>query len=188
MAVLAAGAALLVTTAVWRFATAGPSLDPTRFVVLPLRSPGGDPAPLDGELYARLLQQGFARWEGVTVADPLLVSDALSRRSSGRLGSPSTDLESALKIARALGAGRLVWGELWRRGDTTFVAVGVYDVGRGGRQLWTRMARLTAGVAESSAIYALADSVLLAGARLPVGATGAPPTLSTAAVLAHEGP
>ncbi len=185
-AVLAAGAALVVTTAVWRLASAGPALDPTRFVVLPLRSPRDNPAPLDGALYARLLQQGFARWEGVTVADPLLVSDALSRRSSGSPGSPSTDLESALKIARALGAGRLVWGELWKLGDTTFVAVGVYDVGRGGRQLWTRMARLTAGVAESSAIYALADSVLLAGARLPVGATGAPPTLSTAAVRAHE--
>jgi len=182
--VLAAGAALLVTTAVWRLATAGPSLDPTRFVILPLRSPGDNPS--DGARYARLLQQGFARWQDITVADPLVVSDVLNRRRARGPGSQALDLGTALRIARDLKAGRLVWGEGWTLGDTTFVAVGVYDVVRDGRRMGTRTARLTAGVAESSAIYALVDSVLVGGARLPVGATAAAPTLSTGAVRAHE--
>jgi hypothetical protein len=165
----AAAAAVVVAAAglaaVPRLLNAG--LDPERYVVVPFRHRGvAAPKLLDGDRCELLLYQGFRRWRDVRLSDDLAVHDALSR-----LGRPVTTLGDARAVARRVGAGRLVWGEVAQLGDSILVQAFLYDVRRGVR-VNEHSTRLAADLGDVGARFtALADSLLLSGTRAP-GAGG----------------
>jgi tetratricopeptide (TPR) repeat protein len=157
LAIAAAVLALLL----WRPGRArGDALDPGLHAVIPFsleeKSPVGD---LDGAAAARYLSRALGRWRDLRQVDPMRVGDAVER-----LGQPRT-LRDAIAVARDLGAGRLVWGDLWARGDSAEVRAGLYDVARG-REL--RTARIIMGLEVVNAAAAF-DTL---GETLTLGRTG----------------
>ena len=144
-------------------------LDTARYVILPFtHREGSQPQQLDGADCAELLVEAFQRWTDVRLADKTRVYDALERRRSRtpfRIG-----FDTGLAIARQLGAGRLVMGQLWNFGDTLRLTANLYDAARGGAPLRQAAARVPANSgAVGAAFNALADSLLGAG---PAAATG----------------
>jgi serine/threonine-protein kinase len=174
-AVLAAGALLAWPRVL------GAGLDAQRYVVLPFRHRGAAaPSLLNGDLCELLLYHGFRRWRDVRLSDDLAVHDAVAR-----LGRPLATLGDARAVARRVGAGRLVWGELVPVGDSVQVNAVLYDVRRGTpvRQHQVRLAPDLADVGDT--FRALADSLLLAGA-LPRGTGRSLPTAFLGAWLAYD--
>src|SRR2546430_14112006 len=150
-----------------------PVLDSARYVILPFAHREGSQATmLDGADCAELMSEAFDRWLDVRLADRTRVHDALARRAARapfRIG-----FSTGLAIARELGAGRLVMGQLWSFADTLHLTVGVYDAARGGPPLKEAKQRVPASSERASAaFYALADSPRAAdlgavlGMRLP---------------------
>src|SRR5438874_1948540 len=86
-----------------------------------------------------------SRWRSCRVsasrprADGLRVHDLRSRR-----GRDSLNLDEALAMARQLGSGRLIWGEVAQFEDTVQVRAALYDVRRGGATLRTHSVRFGA--------------------------------------------
>jgi tetratricopeptide (TPR) repeat protein len=70
-----------------------------------------------------MLYDALARWPEMQQVDPLRVQDAIAR-----LGRPLT-LQRAEEIARMLGAGRVVWGQVLELGDSTRVLGSLYRIG-----------------------------------------------------------
>src|SRR5213596_3950778 len=94
------------------------------------RAEGSGSSLLDGADCAEYLSESFGRWSDVRLADRTRIYDALERRGARapfRIG-----FGTGRAIARELGAGRLVMGQLWSSGDTLHLTVGVYDATRGG--------------------------------------------------------
>src|SRR4029077_2612515 len=93
--------------------------------------------------------------------------------------------DTAIAIARRLGAGKLVMGQLWSFGDTLRLTAGLYDAARGGaplREVTMRVPANSNGI--GAAFNALADSLLgadLSGAR----GAGAEQTRSLRALRAY---
>ena len=175
-AVLAAGALLA-----WP-RVAGAGLDAQRYVVLPFRHrAGAAPTLLNGDLCELLLYHGFRRWRDVRLSDDLAVHDAL-----GRLGRPLATLSDARTVARRVGAGLLVWGELVPIGDSVQVNAVLYDVRRG-TTVRQHQARLNTQLADVGATFrALADSLLLAGAARGTATAGPLTTDVLGAWLAYD--
>jgi hypothetical protein len=172
-----AGGALLAWPSLW-----GAGLDAQRYVVLPFRHRGAAaPSLLNGDLCELLLYHGFRRWRDVRLSDDLAVHDAVAR-----LGRPLATLGDARAVARRVGAGRLVWGELVPVGDSVQVNAVLYDVRRG-TPVRQHQARLAPDLGDVSGTFrALADSLLLAGA-LPRGTAGQSlPTAFLGAWLAYD--
>src|SRR5437879_4168945 len=92
--------------------------------------------------------------------------------------------DTALAIARRLGAGRLVMGQLWSFGDTLRLTAGLYDVARGGAPVRESTTRVAANGAIGAAFNALADSLLGADLGATRGA-GAEQTRSLRALRAY---
>src|SRR5207302_10002435 len=117
-------------------------LDPAVYASLPRADrDGGQQSTLDGADCAELLTERFVRWIEVRLADRTRVYDALARR--GARAPFRIPFDTAPAIARRLGAGRLVMGQLWSFGDTLRLTAGVYDAARGGaplREVTTRVA------------------------------------------------
>ncbi len=166
---------VLVALALWRAAiVAGPGgggLDSTRFVVLPFERLTGAP-----ELQADLpVRAELARWTGITVVAGVQVNEALKGLRSGDL-----DRGVASGIARRLGAGRFVRGQVVPLGDSVQVEAVLYD-SRDGTALVQKTVRLPLNLAGADSIVPkLADSLLFRGAAptehfvLPPGTTSAP--------------
>ena len=176
-AVVAAGALLA-----WP-RVAGAGLDAQRYVVLPFRHRGGAaPSLLNGDLCELLLYHGFRRWRDVRLSDDLAVHDALTR-----YGRPLETLGDARAVARRVGAGLLVWGEIVEVGDSVQVNAVLYDVRRGSA-VRQHQARLGSGLGNVSGTFrVLADSLLLAGAiRAAQGDSQPPPTMFIGAWLAYD--
>ena len=160
------------------------SLDTARYVILPfIHRDGGQQSTLDGADCAELLTEGFARWIEVRLADKMRVYDALTRH--GARAPFRIPFDTALAIARRLGAGKLVMGQLWSFGDTLRLTAGLYDATRGGaplREVTMRVPANSSGI--GAAFNALADSLLgadLSGAR----GAGAEQTRSLRALRAY---
>lgn len=138
----------------------GPALDAEKFVVLPFRH-RGDAAPqlVNGDMCESLIYEALARWRDLSVANSLLVRDAISRR-----GGEVASLRSGLELARDLGAGRLLWGEVWEAGDTTVVRAAVYDAGDG-KVIHEHTVRMQQGNVGIS-FAALADTLVVRSAGL----------------------
>ena len=160
------------------------TLDTARYAILPFaHREGSQQAALDGAACAELLAEAFARWAEVRLADKTRLYDALARRSE-RLPF-RIPFDSALAIARRLGAGKLVMGQLWSFGDTLRLTAGVYDAARGGaplREVTTRVPANSDGI--GAAFNALADSLLGADLGVVRGA-GAAQTRSLRALHAY---
>jgi len=161
------------------------ALDTARYVILPFtHREGSQPQHLDGADCAELLVEAFQRWTDVRLADKTRVYDALERRRSRtpfRIG-----FDTGLAIARQLGAGRLVMGQLWNFGDTLRLTANLYDAARGGAPLRQAAARVPANSgAVGAAFNALADSLLGTGPAAATG-TGADQTHSLRALAAYS--
>ena len=158
-------------------------LDTGRYAILPFaHREGGQPSTLDGADCAELLTEGFARWIEVRLADKTRVYDALARH--GARAPFRIPFDTALAIARRLGAGKVVMGQLWTFGDTLRLTAGVYDAARGGTPVREVTTRVSASGAIGAAFNALADSLL--GADLGAGrGAGAEQTRSLRALRAY---
>jgi tetratricopeptide (TPR) repeat protein len=159
-------------------------LDTTRYAILPFaHREGSQSATLDGADCAELLAEAFGRWVEVRLADKTRIYDALARR--GARPPFRIPFDTALAIARALGAGKVVMGQLWTFGDTLRLTAGVYDAARGGppvREVTTRVAANSGAI--GVAFNALADSLLGADPGDVRGA-GAEQTRSLRALRAY---
>src|SRR4029077_20943444 len=160
------------------------ALDTARYAILPFaHREGGQQGTLDGADCAELLTEGFARWIEVRLADKTRVYDALARH--GARAPFRIPFDTAVAIARRLGAGKLVMGQLWSFGDTLRLTAGLYDAARGGaplREVTMRVPANSNGI--GAAFNALADSLLgadLSGAR----GAGAEQTRSLRALRAY---
>src|SRR3989441_4833083 len=148
----------------------GAPVDTSRYVILPFaHREGSQPTDLDGAACAELLSQAFERWIDVRLTDRTRIYDALDRsgaRMPFRIG-----FDAGLAIARQLGAGRLVMGQLMNFGDTVRLTAGVYDAARGGPPLREATARVPTTTAHGgTAFNALAASLLGADPGPVIGA------------------
>lgn len=162
----------------------GVPLDTARYLILPFaHREGSQGTPLDGAGCAELLAEAFARWTEIRLADKTRIYDALARR--GARVPFRIPFDTGLAIARQLGAGRLVMGQLWSFGDTLRLTAGLYDAARGGaplREVTTRVPASQGGI--GAAFNVLADSLLGADASAMRGA-GAEQTRSLRALRAY---
>jgi len=124
--VLAAAAmSVLGITLLPRFLRA--NLDPSLYVVVPFgHREGAAPKLITGDRCESLMLASFGRWEDVRWVDDLRVHDLRSR-----LRMDSLTLDAALDLARELGSGQLVWGDVAQFGDTIEVRAALYDVHHG---------------------------------------------------------
>jgi len=158
-------------------------LDTARYAILPFaHREGSRQTTLDGAACAELLAEAFARWAEVRLADKTRLYDALARR--GERLPFRIPFDAALAIARRLGAGRLVMGQLWSFGDTLRLTAGLYDAARGGAPVREVTTRVPATGAIGAAVNALADSLLGADLGAARGA-GAEQTRSLRALRAY---
>lgn len=98
-------------------------VDPDRVVVLPFQHLGtASPGLLDGVDCATLISDALERWPDLRTVDGLRVQNLLAVR-----GAPAT-LADGEELARALGAGVLIWGQVFEAGDSTRVRAALYRV------------------------------------------------------------
>ena len=150
-----------------------PALDTTRFVVLPFVADSG----LATLPASQLVYDALARWRDISVVDLFQVSDVVRRE-----GVRAMDAGRALDVARQLGAGRFVRGEVRREGDSLRVYAILYDAARGGRPIRDGFVRV--GLASrflDSSFAQLADHLIFGG-----GAATAPMPSETRSVLARQ--
>ena len=139
---------------------AAANLDASLYVVVPFGHRGGAaPSLVNGDQCELLLSQAFGRWTDVRLADPLRVHDARMRR-----GDQTMTLKEAEALARDVGAGMLVWGDVSTVGDSIQVTASLYDLRHGGRTVRDYTVRIHADGKELEAKFReLADSILLGG-------------------------
>ena len=159
----------------------GSGLDAGLYLVAPFASRAGVPASLSGDACELALHDAVSRWKDVRLVDGLRAHDL-----AARLAAPVAQLGDALDLARAAGAGRLLWGEVTPRGDSVEITAGVYDVARGSAALKSHMVRVAANRGALDARFReLADSLLLGG--MAAGASAASPgTDRLSALLAYD--
>jgi tetratricopeptide (TPR) repeat protein len=123
----ALGAAAVLAGAYLLRATAAGGGDASHVVVLPFTvRAGAGPANAEiGRAYERV-SDALGEWDGVRLVDPQRVRDALEER-----GPEPLRTNDALRVARTLDAGRLVWGDLATTGDSVIVRASLYDARRG---------------------------------------------------------
>ena len=113
-------------------------LDGSLYVVVPFgHRAGAAPSLLKGDQCQLLVTEFFGRWTDVRVADPLQVSEALASS-----GDTIVTLRVAKRIAREIGGGRLVWGQLTEVGDSILVTAGLYDLTGLGRTIRSHTVRI----------------------------------------------
>ncbi|MDZ4865472.1 MAG: serine/threonine-protein kinase [Gemmatimonadota bacterium] len=102
----------------------GPSIDPERVIVLPFQHVGDvAPALIRGVDCMTLVYDALGRWPDLPQVDGLRVQSALAAS-----GIPET-LEDGERVARSLGAGRIIWGQLYLAGDSLRVRAFLYELG-----------------------------------------------------------
>ncbi|MFN2565075.1 MAG: serine/threonine-protein kinase [Gemmatimonadaceae bacterium] len=172
LGVLVAAIAIAFAPRVWEAAIA-PVVNPvdtTRYVVLPFRT---TPPPgvaqsgtvLTGAGAARDLAQAFRRWDGINLVSEASAERLLDGEQQG------VSLSAALRAARRLRVGRLVWGEVRPEGGGTRIRGGVYDVRRG-RALRETTVVAVAGGADQDAVFRRLAMTLLRVDRRPAAADG----------------
>lgn len=108
-----------------------PALDERKWIVLPFANTARA-ADVDWLSAASvdLLSIDMSRWSDHKVVDAASVTDLLSNVPEAR--RTQLGLQSALEIARRVGAGKLVMGAYLKEGDRTTVTVKIYNVGTPG--------------------------------------------------------
>ena len=97
-------------------------MDTSRYAILPFEHGAGVPTTVNER---QLLQDALERWGGVEVVDPFQVRDALARRGD------DLDTRTAQIVAREVGAGRYVRGEVSAIGDSLRIRAVLYGTGTG---------------------------------------------------------
>jgi len=138
----------------WVRGTWGPPVDTTKFVVLPFHA---EEDQAQGERVAAGLYSALSRWEGLPLERDIAVRDALAAN-----GGEVTSLNTAISVARKLGAGRLVWGRVTSRGGGVRVYADVYDVTHS-RNLIERSIVADSGRLAEAELQRLANSLLAQG-------------------------
>jgi len=115
-----------------------------RVLVAPLENRTGD-SRLDalGEMAADWIAQGLQETALVDVVDPLSAIASRRRVEGEALG---TGLTRAGTLARAAGAGSVVWGAVYRSGDSIFFRAQVSDVAAG--KLWVALEPVAASAGD----------------------------------------
>ena len=136
-------------------------LDALLYVVVPFtHREGAAPKLITGDRCESLLVEAFSRWEDVRLVDDLRVHDL-----HARTGADAGTLDQAFAIARALGSGQLVWGDVAQFGDTVQVRAALYDVRRGST-IRNHSVRFPANASDINLRFReLADSLLLGHVR-----------------------
>jgi hypothetical protein len=117
-------------------------VDPDRVVVLPFQHVGAASGGLiDGVDCATLINDALERWPDLRTVDGLRVQSSLAAR-----GMPAT-LAEGERLARALGAGVLIWGQVFEAGDSTRIQAVLYQVRTFGSRT---LARYTIGLPGSA--------------------------------------
>ncbi|HSE65464.1 MAG TPA: serine/threonine-protein kinase, partial [Gemmatimonadales bacterium] len=151
--------------------------DTTRYAILPMEYQSGITQAINEE---QLLHDALARWRGLSVADHFQVRDALERRGAAPLTSAA-----AVTLARELGAGRFVRGEVSRVGDSLRVHATLYDTPSGGDQLGDATIKLATSLTGAESLFTvLANRLLLRGTASSEG-PGTFPTRSLPARQAY---
>ena len=152
-----------------------PTLVPDRYVVLPFQhADSGAPQLVSGGNCERLVYDAFGRWRDLKVVD-----DARTR------GLAPATLDQAIETARALHAGRLVWGNVFTFGDSVHVHGVVYDVARVTPLAQANVA-FDRSLKDAQAKFTLlADSLLLPQAGAPSAGALLGGTHSVAALRAY---
>ncbi|MFL5617940.1 MAG: protein kinase domain-containing protein [Gemmatimonadaceae bacterium] len=98
-------------------------VDSTQFAVVPFQyvgsaspNPAADPAA--GGVY-----ESLKRWDGLRLASDVSVQDAVRRRAD----AGTLPLADVMSVARSVRAGRVVWGRVIAKRDSSVVRVGLYD-------------------------------------------------------------
>jgi len=125
-----------------------------------------------------LLYLDLSRWSDIKVVDDERVADLLRANPETRGGTP-VSLSAGLAIAKRVGAGKLVMGDLLKVGSRTTVTAKVFDV-RGGQRIRTTHQESTVQDSLISRFGVLAQDILNVGSASGVNA-GAIGTKSTAA-------
>jgi tetratricopeptide (TPR) repeat protein len=182
-------AAILIMLAVGAFAVSPryrpiEGLDAELYAVLPFGHRGGAAQELiDGDACESLLYEGLSRWTDLRLVNLLRVSDM-----KAQVGDSILDFESATTIARRLGAGRMVWGEVRRTRHLITVHAAIYDVTRRDpvvvREASVRLGAAADGVGQ--VFNALADSLMVGGRGTALSARGATGTDQLAAWRAYQ--
>src|SRR4051812_16418894 len=155
----------------------GSDVDSELTVVLPFRSDTRDRALLTGDNVARLLYDALGRWKDVRLGDELRAVEA-GRRASTR----SAPLQQARSIARSLGAGRFVWGEVTAQRGGTRISAQLYDE-RQLSQPTGYVAYVTSDDGDAGGkIEQVADSLIARYIGTPAASAGARGTSSFAAL------
>jgi DNA-binding SARP family transcriptional activator/tetratricopeptide (TPR) repeat protein len=121
------GLASLIMSGRWRGAfgpgaTAGETNDSTKFVVLPFNQK--DVQTLNADP-STLLRESMRKWTGIEIIDAFRVTGELAGRDPATLSTAE-----AGSLARRLGAGRYVRGEIARVGDSISYHLTAYDATR----------------------------------------------------------
>ena len=125
LAVLGAAGLVVAVLAVMLWPAGGPALEPERYVVLPFRHRGADqPGPISADNATRLVWQSLSRWRDLKLVEADVVEDRTRRP-----GASFATLSSGMELARSLGAGLLVWGEVLELGDSVSVRASVFRAG-----------------------------------------------------------
>jgi serine/threonine-protein kinase len=129
----------------------------------------------------QLVQDALARWKGISLVDRFQVSDMVARRRPGTLTTAE-----AIGIARTLGAGRFVRGEVSGLGDSLRIHAVLYDAVTS-KMLHEGTARVAANLERAdSAVADLVDQLLFRGSLprvrgdVSVGTTSLPARLAYA--------
>jgi len=159
----------------------GAGLNPALYVVVPFgHRDGAAPTLFKGDQCELRLYEELDRWSDVKTVDRFLVSSEHQQRGEGL-----PDLREAMRIARAVGSGRLIWGELWQDGDSVAVRGALYDVRGRGKLLRAHTIRLDPQLTNIDIKFReLTDSLLL-GRVQPHAAQAARSAGSVTAWLAY---
>jgi tetratricopeptide (TPR) repeat protein len=172
-----AGAALALLP---RLLRAG--VDRSLYVVVPFRHRGtAAPELLDGDQCELRLYEELGRWSDVKLVNELQLHDARSQ-----VGHSPATLDQAVDLARRVGAGRMIWGEVSGFRDSIQVNAILYDVARG-TELRRYGVPVNASLDDATARFReLADSLLLEGSKVPPADAGSHATRSLGAFLAYD--
>ena len=124
--VIVAAVALAFRPSAFRRAlTGGVALDTARFAILPFVPATGGMNAI-GWQPADSLYDAFSQWDGLPLVSDTKVAQAITKNG----GAPSSESQ-ALSLARGLGAGKLVWGQVTGKPGAVRVRVHLYNVSSG---------------------------------------------------------
>ena len=154
--------------------------DPRTWIVLPFSNVTREPtADWLRDASVNLLYLNMSRWQDIRVIDDGRVADLVQTLPEAQRASLA--LNSGLALARRVGAGRLVMGDLMKSGERTTVVAKVYETTSGQRMRTVQ--EVIAGRDSTMPTYErLAGRVV--DARLPTGASR--DAVGTAALDAYQ--